>query len=70
MIEPKISEGAMSRNTEGIIKGIMLGMAVGAVAYIMSSDSTKKMRKRCKKGAARAVRTARELVDEVGYMLR
>ena len=60
----------MSRKTEGIIKGIALGMAVGAVAYIMSADSMKKTRKKCKKNAVRVLNSARDMIDEVGYMIR
>lgn len=60
----------MSRKTEGILKGIALGMAVGAVAYIMTADSMKKTRRRCKKNATRALCAAREMIDEVGYMIR
>lgn len=59
----------MSRNMGNMIKGIALGMAVGAVAYIVSSDSMKKTRRTVKKNAAKAVRTARDLMDEVSYML-
>ena len=60
----------MSRKTEGILKGIALGMAVGAVAYIMSADSMKKTRKKCKRNATRALNAARDMIDEVGYMIR
>lgn len=60
----------MSRKAEGILKGIALGMAVGAVAYIMSADSMKKTRKKCKRNAARALCAARDMIDEVGYMIR
>ena len=60
----------MSRNMGNMIKGIALGMAVGAVAYIVSSDSMKRTRRSVKKNAAKAVRNARNLMDEVEYMLR
>ena len=60
----------MSRNMGNMIKGIALGMAVGAVAYIVSSDSMKRTRRSVKKNAAKAVRNARNLMDEVEFMLR
>ena len=60
----------MSRNMGNMIQGIALGMAVGAVAYIVSSDSMKRTRRSVKKNAAKAVRNARNLMDEVEFMLR
>ena len=60
----------MSRNMGNMIKGIALAMAVGGIAYVVSSDSMKKTRRSMKKNAAKAVRTARDLMDEVSYMLR
>ena len=60
----------MSRKTEGILKGIAVGMAVGAVAYIMTADSMKKTRKRCRKNVTRALNATRDMIDEVGYMIR
>lgn len=60
----------MSRKTEGILKGIALSMAVGAVAYIMTADSMKRTRKKCRKNATRVLGAARDMIDEVGYMMR
>lgn len=60
----------MSRNMGNMIKGIALGMTVGAVAYLMSADSMKKTRRSIKRSANKAVRTAREIIDEVGSMMR
>lgn len=60
----------MSRRTGNMLKGIMLGMAVGAVAYVISSDSMKRTRKSMKRSAMKAVRNARDLIDGVSEIMR
>lgn len=67
--EPNFREGFMSRKTENLLKGIALGMVVGAVAYVMSSDSMRRTRRVMKRNAVRAVRSAQDFMDDVGYML-
>ena len=53
-----------------IIKGLMVGMLVGAAVYLMTSDCMKSTRKSMKKTANRALKQARNVLDEVSYMMR
>lgn len=53
-----------------IIKGLAVGMLVGAAVYLMTSDCMKSTRKSMKKTANRALKQARNVLDEVSYMMR
>ncbi len=53
-----------------LLKGLAIGMAVGGMAYLLTSDSMKSTRKTMKKNASRALRKAQDVLDDVGYMLK
>ena len=59
----------MSR-TGNLLKGVVLGMAVGAVAYLLSADSMKHARKMIKRNTNKAVRSARDILEDIADMVR
>ena len=59
----------MSR-TGNLLKGVVLGMAVGAVAYLLSADSMKHTRKMIKRNTNKAVRSARDILEDIAAMVR
>ncbi len=57
------------KNTN-LIKGLAIGMAVGGMAYLLTSDCMKDTRKSMKKSANRALKKAQDVLDDVSYMMR
>ena len=53
-----------------VVKGVMVGVLVGSAVYLMTADCMKSTRKTMKRGANRALRQARNVIDEVSYMIR
>ncbi len=56
--------------TSNLIKGLAIGMAVGGMAYLLTSDNMKSTRKTMKKSANRALRKAQDVLDDVSYMIK
>lgn len=57
------------KNTN-LIKGLAIGMAVGGMAYLLTSDCMKSTRKTMKKSANRVLKKAQDVIDDVSYMLK
>lgn len=57
------------KNTN-LIKGLAIGMAVGGMAYLLTSDSMKSTRKTMKKSANRVLKKAQDVIDDMSYMIR
>ncbi len=53
-----------------LIKGLAIGMAVGGMAYLLTSDSMKSTRKTMKKSANRVLKKAQDVIDDMSYMIR
>ncbi|MFA5657949.1 MAG: hypothetical protein WC900_01540 [Oscillospiraceae bacterium] len=52
-----------------IIKGVTLGVTVGAIAYAMSNTSSKS-RRRMKRTAGKAMKAVGSVVDGISFMMR
>lgn len=57
------------KNTN-LIKGLAIGMAVGGMAYLLTSDSMKSTRKTMKKSANRVLKKAQDVIDDMSYMIK
>jgi gas vesicle protein len=65
-----VCKGDKNMRTTQIIKGLAVGMLVGAAVYLMTSDCMKTTRKSMKKSATRALKQARNVLDQVSYMIK
>lgn len=62
----------MSRRASAAITTACVGMAVGAAAYMMSSNnkSAKTRARKIKKSAGAAIRQVGDFIDNVSYMMK
>lgn len=52
-----------------IVKGVTLGVTVGAIAYAMTNTSSKN-RRRMKRTAGRAMKAVGSVIDGISFMMK
>ena len=60
----------MTRGIMGMVKGICIGMALGATAGVVGSGVVRSNKKGIKKTAGKALKAVGNIVDNMQYMVK
>lgn len=60
----------MNKTASNVVKGLMAGAAVGAATYMMTSAKRKKVGRKMKKNAGKAMKAVGTIVDNVATMMK